>query len=76
MRTIVDLNKGWRFAFGHPGDFRRDFDFGVKGKTFAKAGESARPLTIDFDDCDWSEVDVPHDCTCFFNDSYNGFTRI
>lgn len=63
MRSIIDINKGWRFAFGHPGDFKRDFDFGVKGKTFAKAGESARPLTIDFDDRDWSEVDVPHDWT-------------
>lgn len=63
MRTIVDINKGWRFAFGHPGDFRRDFEYGVEGMSFAKSGSSAAPVTIKFDDQNWSEVDLPHDWT-------------
>ena len=60
-RERVRLDAGWRFHFGHANDPSMDFGFGANGETFAKSGNFADPCRSNFDDRDWTPVDVPHD---------------
>ena len=62
VRERLLLDFGWRFRLGHAWDETRDFDFGLDQKTFAKAGENvASAAKLDFDDSDWTAVNLPHD---------------
>ncbi|MDP3803586.1 beta-galactosidase GalA [Brevundimonas sp.] len=52
----------WRFAFGHASDPERDFGFGRNQRTYAKAGgDLAVAVAADFDDSNWSRIQIPHD---------------
>ncbi len=57
-RLLFDF--GWRFHLGHADDPAHDFGFGDQA-AFAKAGTLFRPSRADFNDSDWTAVDLPHD---------------
>ena len=64
QRTIVDLNAGWRFAYGHATDVRSDFGCGTeyfnyltKAASIHNAGPSSQKVA----DSGWARVDLPHD---------------
>ena len=59
-RTLLD--RDWRFAFGHPFDPARDFNFGTGYFSYvAKAGYGDGPAAPGFDDRSWRLLDLPHD---------------
>ncbi len=59
-RLLMDF--GWRFHLGHACDQEKDFNFGINQHTYAKAGtDTAAAATLDFDDRDWAQVNLPHD---------------
>jgi beta-galactosidase len=59
-RYLLDF--GWRFHLGHADDPVRDFGFGASQDTFAKSGANvAGAAAPDFDDGDWTAIDLPHD---------------
>ncbi|WP_242097163.1 beta-galactosidase GalA [Sphingomonas sp. CROZ-RG-20F-R02-07] len=61
-RTIVPLDRGWRFHLGHACDPAQDFGFGASHDTYGKSGDVGTPAaTIGFDDAGWQAVDLPHD---------------
>jgi beta-galactosidase len=61
-RARLLLDFGWRFHLGHAEDPAKDFAFGLNQRTFAKAGRDvAAAAAVDFDDGDWSKIDLPHD---------------
>ena len=52
----------WRFAFGHPFDPAKDFNFGTGYFSYvAKAGYGDGPAAPGFDDRAWRRLDLPHD---------------
>ena len=64
QRTIVDLNAGWRFAYGHATDVRSDFGCGTEYFNYltkAASIHNAGPYSQKFDDSGWERVDLPHD---------------
>ncbi len=59
-RLLMDAN--WRFAFGHPSDPSKDFDYATGYFSyFAKAGYGDGPAAPKFDDAAWRRLDLPHD---------------
>jgi beta-galactosidase len=62
-RTVVSLNKGWRF---HEGDIPFPVISG-HGASYnnAKAGAASGAAAPGFDDSEWSTVTVPHDFASF-----------
>jgi beta-galactosidase len=59
-RLLMDAN--WRFAFGHPSDPSKDFEYGTGYFSyFAKAGYGDGPAALKFDDAAWRRLDLPHD---------------
>jgi beta-galactosidase len=59
-RTLLD--RDWRFAFGHPFDPTKDFNFGTGYFSYvAKAGYGDGPAAPGFDDRAWRLLDLPHD---------------
>jgi beta-galactosidase len=61
-RETIGFDAGWRFAFGHPSNPQRDFNFATGYFSyFAKAGYGDGPAAADFDDRAWRELDLPHD---------------
>ena len=59
-REKLSLDRGWKFHLGNAAVGKDDFDYGL-GELFAKAGEGAGAVTINFPDSDWRTVDLPHD---------------
>src|SRR3569833_3017353 len=60
-RLLLDF--GWRFHFGHACDPSKDFDFGTAGAgNFQKTGIFMPAASGSFDDGDWREINLPHDC--------------
>nr|HPN59166.1 glycoside hydrolase family 2 TIM barrel-domain containing protein [Chitinophagaceae bacterium] len=61
QRQQLNMDAGWKFAFGHAGDPSRDFNFGIS-TIFSKSG-AAPNTAIDpkFDDKKWRSLDLPHD---------------
>jgi len=61
QRQQLNMDAGWKFAFGHAGDSSRDFNFGIS-TIFSKSG-AAPNTAIDpkFDDKKWRSLDLPHD---------------
>ncbi|MEO6435267.1 MAG: beta-galactosidase GalA [Tepidisphaeraceae bacterium] len=60
MRERHLLDRNWRFALGHAGDVKRDFEF-ARSRYLIKAGEAKGAAASDFDDSGWRAVDLPHD---------------
>lgn len=59
-RILMDFD--WKFALGHAGDPRRDFNHGTAYFTYlAKAGYGDGPAAANFDDRSWRPLDLPHD---------------
>jgi beta-galactosidase len=61
-REKLLMDFGWRFAFGHPFDTKKDFDNGTSYFSyFAKAGYGDGAAAANFDDRAWRKLDLPHD---------------
>ncbi|WP_443750748.1 beta-galactosidase GalA [Asticcacaulis solisilvae] len=61
VRARINIDKGWRFAYGHATDPDKDFGYGLRPFFFAKAGYGDGPANPDFNDAPWRKVDLPHD---------------
>ncbi len=62
VREHLLMDRGWRFAFGHPSDARKDFNNGTGYFSyFAKAGYGDGAAAAGFDDRSWRKLDLPHD---------------
>lgn len=64
-REAILLNNGWKFAYGHAGDMKKDFTHGTEYFTyFAKAksfNQNQGPSSEQFNDSTWQTVNLPHD---------------
>ena len=61
-RERLLMDSGWRFAFGHPTDVKKDFDTGTGYFSyFAKTGNGDGAASANFDDRAWRTLDLPHD---------------
>ena len=61
-REHLLMDFGWRFAFGHPADAKKDFNNGTGYFSyFAKASYGDGAAAKDFDDRSWRKLDLPHD---------------
>ena len=61
-RQHLLMDFGWRFAFGHPYDTKKDFNNGTSYFSyFAKAGYGDGAAAPEFDDRAWRRLDLPHD---------------
>ena len=59
-RLLMDF--GWRFAFGHANDPKKDINHATGYFSyFAKAGYGDGPASKDFDDRPWRTLNLPHD---------------
>ena len=59
-RLLMDF--GWRFAFGHVYDAKKDFNHGTGYFSyFTKSGYGDGPAAISFDDRAWRKLNLPHD---------------
>ena len=59
-RLLMDF--GWRFAYGHAFDTKKDFGNGSSYFSyFAKAGYGDGAAAPDFDDRSWRKLNLPHD---------------
>jgi len=60
QRTLLD--QGWKFAFGHPFDTKRDFNHATGYFSYlAKAAYGDGAAAKKFDDRSWRKLDLPHD---------------
>lgn len=56
------MDFGWRFAFGHPYDTKKDFNNGTSYFSYiTKAGYGDGAAAARFDDRTWRKLDLPHD---------------
>ena len=61
-REHLLMDFGWRFAFGHPYDTKKDFNNGTGYFSYyAKAGYGDGAAAANFDDRSWRKLDLPHD---------------
>lgn len=61
-RDHLLMDVGWKFSFGHFGNFDNDFKSGTGYFTyFAKTGYGDGPAAANFDDRAWRSLDLPHD---------------
>jgi beta-galactosidase len=61
QRKRINIDKGWKFALGHASDPKKDFNFGI-ANIFSKSGKTEdTPMSKDFVDTTWRELNVPHD---------------
>ncbi|MES2775564.1 MAG: beta-galactosidase GalA [Bacteroidota bacterium] len=61
-REHLLMDFGWRFAFGHPFDTKKDFNNGTSYFSYlTKAGYGDGAASADFDDRAWRKLDLPHD---------------
>ena len=61
VRERINIDKDWRFAYGHADDARQDFRYGLRPFFFAKAGYGDGPADPNFNDSSWRKLDLPHD---------------
>ena len=61
-REHLQIDKDWRFAFGHPYDAGKDFNNGTGYFSyFAKASYGDGAAAAAFDDRAWRKLNIPHD---------------
>ncbi|KOS05609.1 beta-galactosidase [Flavobacterium akiainvivens] len=61
-REHFNIDKGWRFAFGHATDFTKDYNYGTNYFShLAKTGYGEGITTAAFDDRSWRLLNLPHD---------------
>jgi len=61
-REHLSMDFGWRFAFGHPYDTKKDFDNGSSYFSYlTKAGYGDGAAAANFDDRSWRKLNLPHD---------------
>lgn len=66
IRERVNIDSGWRFAFGHPDDVSNDFQHGTSYFSyFAKAAYGNGAASTHFDDRAWREL------TCHMTGRWN-----
>ena len=64
VRETIRLDEGWKFAFGHAGDPKKDFGCGTEYFNYLTKANSIHnegPYSLKFNDAGWQEVSVPHD---------------
>src|SRR5450432_1125197 len=62
VRERLSMDYGWRFAFGHPYDTKKDFNNGTGYFSYlAKASYGDGAAAANFDDRAWRKLDLPHD---------------
>ena len=62
VREHLLMDFGWRFAFGHPYDTKKDFNNGTGYFSyFAKASYGDGAAAANFDDRSWRKLNLPHD---------------
>ncbi|RYY61644.1 MAG: glycoside hydrolase family 2 protein [Chitinophagaceae bacterium] len=72
-RQRISMDEGWRFAFGHPSDTKKDFDHGTGYFSYlAKAGYADGAASQKFDDRTWRKLNLPHDWAVEQDVSENG----
>ncbi|HEX2855486.1 MAG TPA: beta-galactosidase GalA [Opitutaceae bacterium] len=61
-RERLRMDAGWRFAFGHPFEPKKDFEHALGYFSYlTKAGYGDGPAAAKFDDRGWRSLDLPHD---------------
>lgn len=61
-REKINIDAGWRFAFGHPHDTAKDFGHAEAYFSYlAKTGSADGPAATVFDDRAWRLLNLPHD---------------
>ena len=73
-RERINIDKGWKFHFGHATQPEKDFNYGT-ARLFAKTVENYwTAIRPDFDDSAWQSIEIPHDwaVTLPFEYSTNG----
>jgi len=62
FRETINIDAGWRFAFGHPHDTAKDFGHAEAYFSYlAKTGSADGPAGAVFDDRAWRQLNLPHD---------------
>ncbi|MGC4129117.1 MAG: beta-galactosidase GalA [Bergeyella sp.] len=62
VREKINIDKGWKFAFGHQYDTEKDFNHDTSYFSYlAKTGYADGPASPKFDDRAWRKLDIPHD---------------
>ena len=64
VRECTRLDEGWKFAFGHAADPKKDFGCGTEYFNYLTKANSIHnegPYSMKFNDSGWKEVRVPHD---------------
>ena len=64
QRETIRLAEGWKFAFGHAADPKKDFGCGTEYFNYLTKANSIHnegPYAQKFDDTKWQEVNIPHD---------------
>jgi beta-galactosidase len=60
-RQRLNIDGGWRFAYGNANNPSLDFGYGTRAFFFAKAGYGDGPAASNYNDGGWRKVDLPHD---------------
>ncbi|WP_157273888.1 beta-galactosidase GalA [Pedobacter sp. BAL39] len=61
-RDHISIDSGWRFAFGHPYEVKKDFNNGTSYFSYlSKTGYGDGAAAAGFDDRAWRKLDLPHD---------------
>jgi beta-galactosidase len=62
VREHITMDMGWRFAFGHPFDTKKDFNTGTGYFSYlTKASYGDGAAAASFDDRSWRKLNLPHD---------------
>jgi len=62
MHERILMDFGWRFHLGDACDPTKDWSYGAGDPSSnTKAGDAVGAVRVDFDDRDWSIVNLPHD---------------
>ncbi len=60
-RQKINIDEGWKFAFGHAANPEKDFNYSIK-TIFSKSGGAAgTAIDAKFKDSSWRTVNLPHD---------------
>ena len=64
VREKIRMDEGWKFAFGHAADPKKDYGCGTEYFNYltkANSIHNAGPYAMKFNDSTWQQVSVPHD---------------